>query len=71
MTALLCAMLLFLGFVVGYVAGVGVTNPSRSTRKRKLTDHICVTCRAASAKHDMHPGQNHRPGICDCPCREQ
>jgi hypothetical protein len=38
---------------------------------RKKTDYICAECRACDRSGDTHPGQMHKPGICDCECRDQ
>lgn len=45
---------------------------ARSERERQgliLTRFICHACRAANREHRTHPGVQHLPGICDCPCR--
>ena len=35
----------------------------------KLNAYICDPCRAATKAKRAHPGTQHAPGICDCPCR--
>lgn len=39
--------------------------------KPPLTAYICWACRKANREDRTHPGANHMPGICDCPCREK
>ena len=36
----------------------------------RLTAYVCIACRQAKRDQTTHPGANHAPGICDCPCRD-
>jgi hypothetical protein len=41
----------------------------REREREKLTRFICAACRKANEEKRTHPGAQHMPGICDCPCR--
>lgn len=41
----------------------------REDEHEKLTRFICEACKSATREHRTHPGVQHLPGICDCPCR--
>lgn len=41
----------------------------RERERERLTRFICVACRLATKEKRTHPGVQHQPGICDCPCR--
>jgi len=44
-------------------------NARRERERERLTRFICEPCRRASKEKRTHPGVQHVPGICDCPCR--
>jgi hypothetical protein len=41
----------------------------RDRERERLTRFLCKSCRQANAEGRTHPGVQHQPGICDCPCR--
>lgn len=41
----------------------------RLVEQERLTRFICQACKTATHEHRTHPGAQHLPGICDCPCR--
>jgi hypothetical protein len=41
----------------------------RERERDRLTRFICKACRDANTENRTHPGTQHMPGICDCPCR--
>lgn len=41
----------------------------RERERDRLTRFICDPCRDANRTKSTHPGVQHQPGICDCPCR--
>lgn len=40
----------------------------RAEARRTKTAFICAECREADRTRQTHPGQMHRPGLCDCVC---
>jgi hypothetical protein len=42
---------------------------ARELERERLTRFICRFCKDANKTADTHPGVQHLPGICDCPCR--
>lgn len=41
----------------------------RERERDRLTRYLCHPCREANKTGSTHPGVQHQPGICDCPCR--
>jgi hypothetical protein len=41
----------------------------RERERERLTRFTCAACKEANRTKSTHPGTQHVPGICDCPCR--
>ncbi len=41
-----------------------------TVKKNDKTRYICADCRKADRERTTHPGMLHKPGICDCTCRD-